>query len=534
MSGFTKTLLAWHDPAARPMPWKNERDPYKIWLSEIILQQTRVEQGTPYYMRFTAAFPTVEKLAGATENEVFKLWEGLGYYTRARNVHKAAKVIVGKLNGSFPTSYDEILKLPGIGPYTAAAIASFAFDLPHAVLDGNVFRVLSRVFGIETPIGSTDGRQVFTKKAEELLDKNRPGPFNQAIMDFGATVCSPAKPACSSCPMNGFCRAFLENRVVELPVKSPKAAKRDRFFHYFIFKKGEKRWVKQRSEKDIWQGLHEFPMAEKSSLETTPEQLLAMAGAHFYSGKMTLAQISNPFKQLLTHQKIMAVFCEIEIDEGVFQEIGNIEIKQIDLIKMTFPRIIDLYLSDKAITFEPSLKNNEVREHKIFHLLKQNIMVNRVTLIGNLGKDPEVRRLDSGAIVAQFSLATNESYKDKEGNWQNLTEWHNIVVWRELAERAEKYFKKGNLMYVEGKITHRKYTDANGVERYITDIVANVVRPLEKREGGSFSPTPVPGAENEPVNYRQSGNGQGSGAAVAVGGDSGDNPPAPVEGDLPF
>ena len=162
-------------------------------------------------------------------------------------------------------------------------------------------------------------------------------------------------------------------------------------------------------------------------------------------------------------------------------------------------------------------------------------MVNRVTLIGNLGKDPEVRRLDSGAIVAQFSLATNESYKDKEGNWQNLTEWHNIVVWRELAERAEKYFKKGNLMYVEGKITHRKYTDANGIERYITDIVANVVRPLEKREGGStYSPTPVPGAESEPVNYRQSGNGQDSGAPVMATGDSGDNPPAPVEGDLPF
>ena len=346
---FTQRLLAWHDPTARPMPWKNGRDPYKIWLSEIILQQTRVEQGMPYYLRFVAAFPTVEMLAAAPENAVFKLWEGLGYYTRARNLHKAAKVVAGTLSGSFPTSYDEILKLPGVGPYTAAAIASFAFDLPHAVLDGNVFRVLSRVFGIETPIDSTEGRQYFVKKSAELLDKNRPGQFNQAIMDFGATVCTPARPTCPTCPMAGFCRAFLEKKVGDLPVKSAKLVKRERFFHYFIPKKGDATWVKQRTAKDIWQGLHEFPMVEKPALETHPEALLAMAEAGIFSGKMALGQVSAPTKQLLTHQKITAIFCEIEIGEGRFFDTENIEIKQIDLKKMTFPRIIDLYLSKKQL-----------------------------------------------------------------------------------------------------------------------------------------------------------------------------------------
>lgn len=349
MSDFTQKLLAWHDPAARPMPWKNERDPYKIWLSEIILQQTRVEQGMPYFLRFVENFPTVENLAAASENEVFKLWEGLGYYTRARNLHKAAKLVSNELNGSFPTSYDEILKLPGVGPYTAAAIASFAFDLPHAVLDGNVFRVLARVFGIETPIDSNEGKVFFQKKASELLDKNRPGPFNQAIMDFGATVCMPAKPACPTCPMRSFCHAFLEKKLAELPVKSPKAAKRDRFFHYFIFKKGEKRWVKLRTEKDIWQGLHEFPMVEKNALETGPIELMAMAEDHFFSGEMVVSQVSKPAKQLLTHQKITAVFCEIDIKEGEFIGAENIEIKQIDLKKMIFPRIIDLYLSETQL-----------------------------------------------------------------------------------------------------------------------------------------------------------------------------------------
>ncbi len=342
---FTKALLDWHDPAARPMPWKGERDPYRVWLSEVILQQTRVEQGTPYYKSFLAAFPTVERLAAAPETEVFKIWEGLGYYSRARNLHRAAKLVAGQLNGSFPTTYDEILKLPGIGPYTAAAIASFCFDEPRAVVDGNVQRVLSRVFGIDAPVGSTEAARIFSKKAAETLDCAPPARFNQAIMDFGATVCTPAKPGCDGCPMAGFCRARLENRVAELPAKLPKAARRERFLHFFILKKGGKTWIRRRSEKDIWQGLHDFPMVEKSALETSAAQLLEMAAAEIFSGELKIERVSPPLMQLLTHQKITAVFCEIEIGDGFFRQNGHIETKQIDLIKMTFPRIIDLYLS---------------------------------------------------------------------------------------------------------------------------------------------------------------------------------------------
>jgi A/G-specific adenine glycosylase len=345
---FTQKLLAWYDPTARPMPWKNERDPYKIWLSEIILQQTRVEQGLPYFLKFTAAFPTIKNLANADEETVFKLWEGLGYYTRARNLHKTAKFISDHLNGSFPTSYEEILRLPGVGPYTAAAIASFAYGLPNAVLDGNVYRVLARVFGIETPIDSTTGKAFFTKKSDELLDKKQAGKYNQAIMDFGATVCAPAKPSCSTCPMRDFCRAFREKKVGDLPVKSKVLKKRDRFFHYFIFQKNDEIWVRRRVEKDIWQGLFEFPMMEKTVLETDADALLKMASTLFFE-KITLKSISKPYKQTLTHQKISAIFCEILVENAVRFQSEHILIKQIDLKNIPLPRIIDLYFQENQL-----------------------------------------------------------------------------------------------------------------------------------------------------------------------------------------
>lgn len=352
---FTQNLMAWHNPAARPMPWKNERDPYRIWLSEIILQQTRVEQGLPYFLKFMAAFPTVRDLAEADENEVFKLWEGLGYYSRARNLQAAARRICNESNGSFPTTYDEILKLPGIGPYTAAAIASFAFGLPHAVLDGNVYRVLARFFGIKTPVDSIVGRKIFTQKAAELLDRSQPGRYNQAIMDFGATVCTPQKTACATCPLHANCLAFHEKAVADLPVKSRATAKRMRFFHYFIFKNADKTWVRKRAEKDIWRGLFEFPMVELKQLEAGRAELLKLAIDHFFSKKMAaepdflqkirLEKTSEICRQTLSHQQIVAILCEINLPDDCSPEGSeNIQTKQIDLKNMAFPRLVDLFM----------------------------------------------------------------------------------------------------------------------------------------------------------------------------------------------
>ena len=219
---FTKNLMAWFATNHRPMPWKGEKNPYLIWLSEIILQQTRVEQGLPYFLKFKENYPTVTDLANAPEDEVMRMWQGLGYYSRARNLHFTAKHIAYDLNGVFPKTYVEILKLKGVGTYTAAAIASFAYDLPNAVVDGNVYRVLARYFGIETPIDSTIGKKEFTKLAYELLDNKRPADYNQAIMDFGATQCKPKKPNCINCPLNQKCIGFNTQKIDTLPIKTKK------------------------------------------------------------------------------------------------------------------------------------------------------------------------------------------------------------------------------------------------------------------------------------------------------------------------
>ena len=218
------------------MPWRKTSDPYKIWLSEIILQQTRVAQGLPYYETFAKKFPTVHHLAKENEKVVMKTWQGLGYYSRARNLHYTAKFISKNLKGKFPNEFEEIKKLKGIGDYTASALASFAFNKPHAVVDGNVFRVLSRVFGIKTPIDSSKGKKIFTEKAKSLLDKKNPGTFNQAIMEFGALQCVPQNPDCNNCPLKKNCKAFEKNLVEVLPIKSKKIKTRNRYFNYLIVK----------------------------------------------------------------------------------------------------------------------------------------------------------------------------------------------------------------------------------------------------------------------------------------------------------
>lgn len=261
---FTRELLIWNQLANnRMMPWKGESDPYKIWLSEIILQQTRVEQGLKYYDRFIESFPTIKDLAAAPEQEVFKLWEGLGYYSRCRNLLATARYVAQERRGVFPDSYEEILELKGVGPYTAAAIASFAYNLPFAVLDGNVFRVLSRIYAEPSPIDSTEGKKLFAQLAEDLLPFKKAGEYNQAIMDFGATICKPL-PECARCFFNDRCLAFLSGKQKSLPVKSKSIAVKERWFHYFLLSYKGKIAIRKRIASDIWQDLFEYLLLEST------------------------------------------------------------------------------------------------------------------------------------------------------------------------------------------------------------------------------------------------------------------------------
>lgn len=345
---FSRILLKWNrEKNNRPMPWKGEKDPYKIWLSEIILQQTRVGQGLAYYTRFIHTFPNIRQLALAPDEEVFKLWEGLGYYSRCRNLIATARFIARELGGHFPSTYDSIIALKGIGPYTAAAISSFAYNLPHAVVDGNVFRVLSRIFGISTPIDSTAGKKEFTFLADQLLDKKQPGLYNQAIMDFGAVICKPA-PACDLCPFQKDCYALRHEMISELPVKEKKIVIRKRHFYYFVIEHDGQKAIQQRTAKDIWQQLYEFPLLETGEeLKTAFVLSLAEKATLLKKGFYELKNVSQPHHQQLSHQFITAVFINIKLKTRSASP-GNwawIAPRQMD--RFTFPRLINDYLGKK-------------------------------------------------------------------------------------------------------------------------------------------------------------------------------------------
>ena len=303
---FTKALMQWHHQENfRSLPWKQEKDPYKIWLSEIILQQTRAEQGLPYYLRFIEAYPTVRHLAQATDEEVFRLWQGLGYYNRCKNLLSTARVIAYDMNGVFPNTYDEILKLKGIGSYTAAAVASFAYGLPYAVVDGNVNRVLSRFFGIDLPFDTTEGKKYFFELAHKVLDRANSASYNQAIMDLGATVCKPQNPLCDECLLKKNCFAYAQEMIGLLPVKSKKIVVKERFFNYYIFKCKDKVYIQKRTAKDIWQNLHEpFLLEGDDKLNED-----AFSNFHLQSKPVEIGQS----KQRLTHQIIVARFYLAEI-----------------------------------------------------------------------------------------------------------------------------------------------------------------------------------------------------------------------------
>lgn len=260
---FTKSLITWYLQNKRDLPWRHTKNPYHIWLSEIMLQQTRVAQGMPYYFAFTEAFPTVFDLAAASEQQVLKLWQGLGYYSRARNLHKTAQIVAFELEGNFPENYRDLLKLKGVGDYTAAAIASFSFNEAVPVVDGNVFRVLSRYFDMETDIANASAKKEFAALAFELMPKENPAVFNQAIMEFGALQCVPKNPNCSACPLNAGCLALRNKKVDQLPVKSKKAKVRSRCFNYLIFSDDDEKTILQkRTAKGIWHNLYEFPLIE--------------------------------------------------------------------------------------------------------------------------------------------------------------------------------------------------------------------------------------------------------------------------------
>ena len=315
---LNKTLTNWYSINKRNLPWRRTQDPYQIWLSEIILQQTQVNQGLPYFERFIEQFPTVHDLARASESEVLKLWQGLGYYSRARNLHHTAKQVVAELNGVFPNNYEDLKQLKGVGDYTASAIASICFDEPSAVVDGNVFRFLARYYGIQTPINTTKGFKEFKELAQAILPDQNCGEHNQAIMEFGARQCKPSSPLCHSCPLSSSCVAFEKDLISMLPVKLKKTKVKKRFFNYLVFisEKGET-VIQQRKNKGIWQNLYEFPL-----IETTNEIALSDLTKHSKFSELTpMANFEvslfneDTIIHKLSHQHIHTKFWIIECEE---------------------------------------------------------------------------------------------------------------------------------------------------------------------------------------------------------------------------
>lgn len=349
MEGYRKALTVWYNHSKRELPWREGRDPYCIWVSEVILQQTRVLQGIDYYYNFLRIFPDVKTLALASEEEVLKVWQGLGYYSRARNMHHAARYILSNHNGVFPTDYPSIRKLKGIGDYTAAAIASIAFNQPYAAVDGNVFRVLSRLFGISTPIDSTIGKKEFSDLAMKLLDTNHPGEFNQALMEFGAIQCLPAQPLCATCPLSMKCQAFVHQTVLNFPVKSKQVKQKERYFNYLYLHQDDRLYLEKRGDKDIWRNMFQFPLIESTSL-ATPEEVIGGTAWRAKLGDLTyvIDSISPDKIHLLTHQRLHIRFFSITLAEhSIPENCVFVELKETE--KYAVPKPIELFLHDLTV-----------------------------------------------------------------------------------------------------------------------------------------------------------------------------------------
>ena len=340
MSDFSLLIRIWFRQNSRDLPWRDTKNPYFIWLSEIILQQTRVNQGLNYYIKFTHQYPTVEDLAKADEQEVLKLWQGLGYYSRARNLHYAAKQVVNQHNGIFPHNYDQIRALKGVGDYTAAAIASFAFELPNAVVDGNVYRVLARYFNDDTPIDTSQGKKVFQAYANALIDSKHPAEHNQAIMEIGALVCTPKQPKCETCPLSESCQSFRKNTYLDLPVKNNKTKIRKRYFHYLI-PADNHYLIHQRTEKDVWQNLFQFPLIE-TDREIDTNELNQLITGQFESLLSTGEKLYFT-KHILSHQHIHTSFWKIQpLKANIIQDGKFIRTEKFN--DYPLPRVIDRFL----------------------------------------------------------------------------------------------------------------------------------------------------------------------------------------------
>lgn len=344
---FTEILHSWYKKHARALPWRNISDPYKIWVSETILQQTRISQGLPYYKCFIERFPNIAELAAADSDEVMKYWEGLGYYTRIRNMHEAAKNIVLEHNGKFPGSYDAVRKLKGIGDYTAAAIVSIAFGMPYAAIDGNVLRVIARCFGIEEAINTSATKKKINRLATELLDVENPGIHNQAMMELGALVCKPQNPDCELCPIKNVCRAYINNMVKQLPFKNKPQPRKIRYFIFLVIRCGQTFAIEKREEPDIWKNLYQFPLVETEMLPDCEEvvhlpgmwEILQNSGA-------VITGISRIYQHELTHRRIIARFVHVNTETKPTRGERIIWINTEDFSTFAFPALIKNYLQE--------------------------------------------------------------------------------------------------------------------------------------------------------------------------------------------
>ena len=346
---FSEKVVKWYEKHRRELPWRDTKDPYKIWLSEIILQQTRVAQGLPYYRQFIDKYPTVGRLAAAPARDVLRLWQGLGYYTRAINLHKCAKVVSRKYDGQFPAGYDELLDLPGIGDYTAAAVASMAFGAPVAVVDGNVFRLLSRVFGVDVEINTTRGKRTFTQLANQLITREVPDLHNQAVMEFGALVCTPKNPQCGTCIFRHDCFACKNGMQSHLPVKTKAKASRNRYFYYFVMQHGDSLMMRRREQKDIWMGLFDFHLVEKSRPRKTEKILEEQASSKLIRHAEEI-RISRLYKHVLTHQTIFTRFIVVKTSKKISAPEKNhsfYSLKQVE--RLPKPVLVDRFLGDRYL-----------------------------------------------------------------------------------------------------------------------------------------------------------------------------------------
>jgi A/G-specific adenine glycosylase len=342
---FSDEIINWYNANKRDLPWRNTTDSYTIWLSEIILQQTRVEQGMPYFYRFLERYPNVAAFAAAPEDDILKLWQGLGYYSRGRNMLATARLVNEQYKGKFPTRFDDLIKLKGIGEYTASAIASFAANEAKAVVDGNVYRVLARYFGISEPINSTIGKKLFQETANSILNVDHAGLHNQAMMELGAIICKPKSPACGICPVNTGCYAFLNNATTQLPVKLKTVKVRERYLNYFLITDGDKILMNKRGTRDIWANMYDLPLIETSEILDPYEVIQLNEATEYFGTDAQISNVSGPFKHVLTHQRLKVNFIKLEAKEiKLKQEWFYTEVE--NLKNLAMPQIIFIFLTN--------------------------------------------------------------------------------------------------------------------------------------------------------------------------------------------